>query len=370
MATNEAVKNQLIRARTALYIDHPMYGILSLRLMMKEDPSIPTACVDYKTISYNPDFIAGLDSNQTVGLIAHEVGHVMLQHIDRCAGRNPGKWNRACDYVLNDQLIEDGFTLPEGGLHNPAFKGMTADHVYTLLEDHPDDNNPGGSNAGAMDRMVPSPNQAAADEAAAEWEIAVIGAANVAKAQGQLPASMQRLVDELTKNKVRWQERLRRFATQHSQNDYSWTRPQRRLLPMGYYLPSLHSESMGALAIGIDTSGSIDQYTLNLFGAEVIAAKHAGRPQKLINIYCDAVVNHVDEYGEFDQVKFDMHGGGGTDFRPPFDYLAEKGVTPACFIYLTDGYGPFPDKPPPYPVLWVMTSNVVAPWGETIRIDT
>jgi predicted metal-dependent peptidase len=80
-------------------------------------------------------------------------------------------------------------------------------------------------------------------------------------------------------------------------------------------------------------------------------------------------VNHVDEFQSGDVLKFEMHGGGGTDFRPPFNYIEQYQIKPACFIYLTDGYGTFPQQAPQYPVLWCITTDVVAPWGQTIRIE-
>lgn len=375
---NEQVRTQLIRARTALYIEQPMYGVLALRLKMVEhanDPRIKTLAVSAKAIHYNPDYVATLDAFYTMSAIAHELQHIMLDHLDRRMGRTPGRWNAACDYVVNAGIKKDGFRLHPNWLYKKEFEGMTSDHVYSLLPEDPDGSgkDPGGQDGGgdwgALDDMIPG-DPIDSDEAKTDWEVAIVGAARIAKEAGKLPASMERFMDKLLNNKVNWKERLRRFAMQHAKNDFSWSRPQRRMIPYGYYLPSLHSESMALLVNSIDTSGSIDDYILNLFGAEVLAAKNAARPNSMVNIYCDAAVNHVDTFGEYDQVEFKMHGGGGTDFRPPFAYIEEQGLKPSCLIYLTDGYGPFPEAAPPYPVLWVMTTDVVAPWGETIRIET
>lgn len=373
---NKEVQTQFIRARTALYIEQPMYGVLALRLRMVEhvnDPRIKTLAVSSKNIHYNPDYVATLDPLETMSAIAHELQHIMLDHLDRRMGRTPGRWNAACDYVVNAAIKRDGFRLNKHWLYKKEFEGMTSDHVYALL---PEDGGGGGDEPGdgpndwgAMDDMIPG-DPMDADEAKTDWEVAIVGAARIAKEAGKLPASMERFIDKLMNNKVHWRERLRRFAMQYSKNDFSWMRPQRRMLPYGIFLPSLHSESMQLLINSIDTSGSIDEYTLNMFGAEVIAAKNAASPDSMVNIYCDAAVNHVDTFGQFDEVKFKLHGGGDTDFRPPFAYIEEQGLKPSCLIYLTDGYGPFPEAPPPYPVLWVMTTNVVAPWGETIRIET
>lgn len=359
---NESARVALIRARTALYIDQPMYGILSLRLKMVENVAIKRLCVSHKEIQYNPDYVLKLTDLTRVSAIAHEVSHVMMHHLNRCAGRNPKKWNAAGDYVINAQLKTDKFTLDPSWLYSPMYAGKSADEVYSLLPDGQDD---------GQDEQDPSDPEdvdgAAEDELA--WKVATISAAKEAQKQGKLPESLKRLMDELTDNKVDWREKLRRFATAHAKNDYSWARPQRRMLPFGLYLPSLYSEAMGVLVTAIDTSGSISRPILDAFGAEVIAARNATSPEKLVNIYCDDKVRHVDTYDQFEPVTFEGHGGGGTSFLPPFKHVDQNAIKPACLIYLTDGYGPFPSVPPPYPVLWCMTTDVIAPWGETVRIE-
>ncbi len=85
-------------------------------------------------------------------------------------------------------------------------------------------------------------------------------------------------------------------------------------------------------------------------------------------MYCDADVSAHYMLGPDDVPEFKCHGGGGTDFRPPFDMLLEKEIQPKCLIYLTDLCGPHGPEPD-YPVLWVCTTDQVAPWGETIHID-
>jgi predicted metal-dependent peptidase len=368
---NKEAHDKMVRGRVALYIKDGFYGPLSMRFLMKERKSCKTARISHTTIFYNPDFIDKLEEHLMPSLFAHEVQHCMLNHIDRCGGRNPRKWNQAGDYVINANLKRDGYEIGESWLFNQAYSGMSTDEIYNLLPDQ-DDGDESGDGDGAgdpLDEMEPG-DPKDIEEKELEWKIATIQAAEAAKLAGCMPASMERLVEKLTTNQVSWRERLRRFATEHAKDDSCWSRPDRRMLSLGYIFPSLYSENVGLIVNDIDTSGSINQATLDTFGAEITAIKHQVRPQKMVNIYCDSAINKVDEFGEFDEPDYIMCGGGGTDFRPPFAYVAEKGLKPTCMIYLTDGYGPFPTEPPPYPVMWVMTTDVVAPFGETIRINT
>lgn len=350
----------MVLARTQLILRQGFFGMLALRLQFVERLDIPTLAVDGKHIFYNPDFVLSLSDKLTQSAVAHEVMHCALAHIGRRNGRDPKKWNVAGDYALNQILLDSKFQLGEGWLIDERFKGMSADQIYNLLPDSAD-------TGSALDEMLDG-DPAEVSVLETEWTLATIQAANEVKKAGKLPQTLERFVDQLTKPQVDWRERLRRFATQVSRDDYSWMRPNRRYLSAGLYLPSMYSERMGPMVNAIDTSGSISQKTLDVFGTEITAAWEAAQPERLYNIYCDARVNHVDEFAVGDVLTFKMCGGGGTDFRPPFEYGEQKNIAPACFIYLTDGYGDFPAVAPSYPVLWCMTTDVVAPFGETIQI--
>jgi len=72
-----------------------------------------------------------------------------------------------------------------------------------------------------------------------------------------------------------------------------------------------------------------------------------------------------------------MHGGGGTDFRPPFEWV-KKNIDgkPTCMIYFTDmACSRFPEDPG-YPTIWVQTETMYSgshwgdpPFGELIKMD-
>lgn len=379
---NQAALSQLTQARSVLILDHGFFGMLALRLMLKEmSPEmtagfharkmVPTLAVDGKRIFYDPDFILSLSPALTRAALAHEVMHCVFEHIGRRGSRNPRKWNMAGDYVINQVLKDSGFEIGKGWLLEPAYKDMTSDHIYSLMPEDDDTNNgsePGsgsGSGGALCDILDGDPTDMETSDI--EWKVATVQAAEMARQQGNLPASMKRFIEDMTAPQVNWREQLARFVTTISANDYSWMRPNKRFLPMGFYLPTLYSESMGVMAVAIDTSGSIDQATLNAFGAEVKAIQQAVRPERTIVIYCDARVNHVDEFGPNDEMKFEMHGGGGTDFVPPFEHLQEHGIQPECLVYLTDMYGRFPDAVD-FPTMWCATSDIIGPIGETIRI--
>lgn len=354
-------QTQLVKARAGLILDQPFFGALALRLKLVEDSNIKTLAVNGKVIKYNPDFIKTMSLPLTKSALAHEVMHCVFDHMGRLNEREPKRWNHAGDYVINQTLEDAGFEIGQDWLHSPAFKGMSTDEIYNQLP--PD---PPGDSQDELEPGDPDPAQKAADQR--EWQIATAQAAAAAKAMGKLPGSLERFVDEMLKPQVDWREVLRRFIDQASKNDFSWRRPNRGALAHGVLLPGLFSQSCGKIQTWIDTSGSIDDRTLNVFGSEIAAVIEEVRPEETEVGYCDADIAHIDSFKDDDRPAFKMHGGGGTDFRPPFERNETEQITPVCMIYLTDGYGPFPDVEPDYPVLWVMTTDVVAPFGETVRI--
>ena len=80
-------------------------------------------------------------------------------------------------------------------------------------------------------------------------------------------------------------------------------------------------------------------------------------------------LDSLDRYAR----NFVLKGGGGTDFRPAFEYvdsLIETGeyMNLKGLIYFTDGYGIYPNKMPPYRTAFVFSEEDyrdtdVPPWA-------
>ena len=365
---NEHATKKITRARTRLLLDHFFWGRLALYLTMNQSTAVPTLAVDGKQIIYNPDFILGLSDELVKSAIAHEIGHCMFEHISRRKARDPKLWNKAGDFAINIVLKDSGFQIGSDWLYDIKYAGMSAEHIYELLKEEDSSGGSGSSGDALCDIRECSDSSAEVADQQMEWKVAVAHAAAEAKKRGALPGSMNRFVDEIISPKVPWREVLRRFINQLARDDYTWARPNRKFVALNAYIPSLYSERMGSIVVVIDTSGSIDQPTLNAFASEIRAIAAQARPQEVKVIYCDAEVKHIDVFGIGEEMQFKMHGGGGTDFRPPFKHIEESGEPPAALVYLTDGYGPFPEGAD-FPVLWCCTTNVEGPFGETVQLE-
>jgi predicted metal-dependent peptidase len=385
---NQTEKKMMV-ARAALVIDQPFFGALALRLKLVEDPSCKTAWVDGRTLGYNAEFIDAQSHNVIVGIIAHEVMHCACGHPWRRDGREQKKWNIACDHAINTMLRESGFKLPKGVLCEAQFTGKASEWIYDRLprsdgqdgKGTPDENGapqpdaeqsePHGTEQEQPGEVRDAPADATEDSnTEPEWREAVQQAAAAARARGALPAGLGRFVKQAVKPRVDWRSALRRFVQQAAQADYAWTRPNTRYLARRLYLPSLRSEQLGAIAVIVDTSGSIDDVTLAKFAAEINAIADELQPARIHVVYADAAVNAAETFEQGEPVELRPMGGGGTDFAPALEAVDTMDEPPVCAVYLTDLAGSFPSEPPALPVLWAVTGTIeAAPFGEVVGID-
>jgi len=361
-------------AGTLLLRKAPYYGALALRLKKIPDPTCRTAYTDGVVIGYNPDWIETLTRSQLVGLLAHEVSHVALGHCWRRGNRNPKRWNAAADYQINGDLQKAGFDLPDGALLEPAFDGLSTEAIYARLPDEGDEGGEDGDGGTGYGDVRDAPADAGPGHTEAGWKQAVAAAAEIARQQGNLPAGMARLLEkklpdcrDLIAALLAFVERTR------SRDDYTWSRPSRRWLHQGIYLPAMEGTSCPPLVAGVDTSGSISQELLGRYLGALQVVMDEIRPERLVIYDCDAIVHQRVEVERGGEIDFKPKGGGGTRFEPVFAEVERQGDEPCCAIYLTDLCGSFPKVPPPYPVLWVVSDpygrQAAVPFGETIYVE-
>jgi predicted metal-dependent peptidase len=397
------------KARTTLLLDHPFFGTLLFRLGAQARSSIATMATDGVSLYFNPLFVETLSAAEIAGTLAHEVMHPALQHHTRRGDRNPRRWNIACDYAINPMLLDAGLTLPKDVLIDNRFRGMSAEHIYNLLEEGEQNQSSssdagtesqedsadsgGGSHSsesssgeedmddphaprtpGGIGQVLDAPEPESGEagtvaEQVRDWQIAVEQAENVAKLAGKLPAGVTRSLEAAKSARVDWRELLRRAWSETIPADYSWIRPNRRHVWNGLYLPGVVCEGVGEICIAVDCSGSINARQLGLFEAEVRAILAGQQPRLVHVLYFDTEVQKVETYQAGQAVKLAPVGGGGTDFRPCFHWLEERGITPQTLVFLTDLWGRFPSDVPSYPVLWASTDKREVPFGQVIPME-
>lgn len=371
---------------------------------------------DGRHLYYVDETVAKWSMQTICAVIAHEVMHCALLHPYRISARPnwDQKFGNYCmDLVINPQLKASGFTLPEQAVFDTTVDGEseTWEQVYMRLNSQQQQQKGGkgqsgpgsgdfggvldpttlgegdgergdGQDSGSQSQQGPrvvgiSPQIAA--QQAQEWEAAMCGAVdNLSKklGQGNMPAWMQLRVGEILKPKVDWRSKLWEYLTGGVEKTQTWARPNRNHLPRGLYMPGMFKDPMaGKWEVWVDTSGSL-YGRLDEVAAELRGILEAMQPEEVVVGYIDARIGRIDKYSrdELDQFEVRMVGGGGTDFRPAFEWR-EREEAPDHMIYITDLYGTFPEKAPHWPVTWVHIQDrycsypVEVPFGKVIEVQ-
>ena len=150
----------------------------------------------------------------------------------------------------------------------------------------------------------------------------VFQAAQVAKAAGKLPSSLEELVEQMRQSKVDWRDVLNRFIGGDQPDDYTWRKPQRRQwFDNDIYMPSIERMGIGDVVVAVDTSGSVATHELQQFLGELnrISEDHKPRSVTVIPVTLHPVAT---EYGEGDVIEKIMHQQGRHQVEPVFNTSA------------------------------------------------
>jgi predicted metal-dependent peptidase len=380
------------KARAQMMLKHPFFAslLMSMDSVAVPDGSVlpngmpcPTMATDMKKIYYNPRWVEEelRETPKVMFVMAHEVMHVCLEHGLRRMRRNPILWNIAGDFAINLVLVDAGFDYPGNGCYDEKYKGWSADQIYEDLQKKVDkakakggSGEPGKDGVPGFDELhgeegdlIDPPggdNPASQAELKRGIQQKVAQATQMARLAGKLPGELERIVGEILDPKVPWQDLLRDFVTRITKDDESWNRRNRRFGHV--YLPSRWSERMGEIVIIGDTSGSIGNEELSKYACEVNSIIELLAPERIRMVWADTRVAGEQVFEEGETFKPIPKGGGGTDMTVPLRHV-EK-YEPEVVILLTDGYTPWPDRDPPYPLITCCTTEVDVPVGKTVRI--
>ena len=370
------------RAVTKLLLQYPFYGSLALALRMMQDDNIETMCTDGKSIKWSADFVATLNALQTMFVVCHEVLHVALKHMFRIGKRNFKLWNIACDLSINPILIKMfGIeAMPEGGLYDPQYEGMSAEQIYDLIKDMSDDeidNITGGRDQWQMgDFQEPTDGngdamqQAELDQLSDDIDQKVIISADTARAAGKLPSEVQELVNIMKRSRVDIETVVSRFVGGDVPADFSYRKINRRsYMMLDMVSPTIAKHSVGHVVIKIDSSASVNSEELQYFLGICNQFVEEKQPKSVTIITWDTKVRTVTTYAQGQTIpNLELTGRGGTLISPVFKYVEDERLPCDYSIVLSDMcIFDYPERPADYPVLWVSPDirSKPAPWGKS-----
>ena len=118
-----------------LAVEQPAAGDLIMPLRPIPDAAVRTMLVGKDTVRWNPAFVGSLLFGELKFLLAAAALHRAAAHPLRRGERDPDLWRAACEYVVNDFLVDARIgDLPMSGFYDKRFpSSMLAEDVYDQL---------------------------------------------------------------------------------------------------------------------------------------------------------------------------------------------------------------------------------------------
>jgi predicted metal-dependent peptidase len=362
-AMRKEVYDRIVVARIGLLLRHPFFGNMATRLRIQAaDEWLMTAAVDGRNLFFNTQFFNAMNNKEVEFVIAHEILHMVYDHLGRRDDRDPMLYNIAADYIVNNLLVRDRIgTKPRVVDCYQDFKydKWTSEEVYDdlfkqakkngeefvkqlgeMLDEHLDLEGDGTEDGDGKGNVRPKYSKAELDQIKDEIKEAMLQAASAAGA-GNLPGEIARMIKEITEPKMDWRQLLRQQIQSTIRSDYTFSRPNRKGWHTGVVLPGMNFAETIDICIALDMSGSIGNDQASDFLGEIKGIMDEYKDYQ-IKLWCfdTKVYNEQDfsaDCGE-DLTEYKLKGGGGTDFMCNWTYMKEQGIQPKKFIMFTDGY--------------------------------
>ena len=358
-------------------------GAMLQGIQIDYSPRIGTACIQYIPnkkqflIELNPVFFRDLSLDERMGVLLHELEHMMKLHLVRIpAFDDRAKANKAADCVINQfvpgiptrepirGIFPEDFNLPKDKSLEDYYNMWPDDQEGDEGDDNDGSGGQGGQGKGKKKGQGDVLDQHDWDNGADECDV-LEGVDDAVKRTmiktstsfDRLPGSLKDLLDQIeTKKKaIDWKRRLKSFIKKSASGidrESTRTRPSKRY---DYQSPGLKVGELPKLSIFIDTSGSMSIVEVNSCLQQVDEVLKAGmRKVKLYlwNTSCYAEFNYKKGMRDFIHKQVES---GGTDFQSCSEII-EKSRPDGCIV-LTDGYFSDTKTKVQCPILFVITNG-------------
>lgn len=355
-------------AMVDLCLDFEIIGYMALniggvKVVGNEHPAV--GWTDYKSICVNAPYanLYNLNKEHIKFLIAHEVFHILILTKSRRNERDPQLWNQASDFAINQLLIEDEEVISgkvvgqfiEFGCYDKAYKNMSAEQIYDILKkdqeinkgkSQENDSESGNGNGKFKLDIHLDDSDPQVQEDLREATLRVQQILDSAAAQGKLSNGMKRLINSLPKVKENWRHNLEKYIKSFKKAESTWKRPNKRYSAAGFYFPTRYDTPELNVAIGIDTSGSINKDMLEKFYGHLFKIMKSFKTFQ-VQVFCWSTIAHKNTYRKLNEKNYQnfnpleenyLESNGGTIAQSAFDYVKTLKDKPDVFIVFTDGY--------------------------------
>lgn len=348
--TRSAPRSVTERARSWFISSFPLLGSMVAAFEILEDAElcrreeVMVAAVDetLRTIYLNP--AAGLSEQETRFVLAHEILHVALRHMDRQRGRDHYLWNVACDYVINDWLIQMqvGSAPALGLLHDLELRGLSAEEVYDRivvdLRRMRKLQTLAGQQGDMLQRRLRTDRVPFTDlDAFYKEQLGKGLMLHESQGRGLLPAGLLEEIRALLQPPIPWEVELARWFDHHFppiETRRTYARLSRRQsatpdIPRPHVGPDSRWRDGRTFGVVLDTSGSMDKHTLAKALGSIASYAEAKDVPAVRVVCCDAAPYDLGYLPAQDIAhRVQIQGRGGTVLQPAITLLENSADFP------------------------------------------
>lgn len=381
----QKVKLSTLNKKQSAFIASMLYN---LNIEPANIDKVQLVCDDTdNTIFLNEDWFNSYETQHQASILVHEILHYTLQHDLRMGRRDPELYQKACDQVVNNLLLDMGYELPpqESQFTKTKYHNIALESVYKDIEEEfarkkekEPDSKPSDLPSSSFGSDLNTNNLPSSKEVnKRNQQILNADMANQAqghKSIGESGDVFSKLFKDIKDGSLNWVEILAGYVDEISQNEISYHTFNRRYLPLGLYLPDVKGFArIGKVALAFDVSGSVSEDEARAFLAEIRKIRADINPEVMsITTFNHKIVAQfeIQENDSLDEVTMDI--SGGTALTPVFDYYNKEQNKPNFLIVFSDMYvHDFPEQTD-YPVIWISINNPNPniPFGKTIHITS
>ena len=291
-------------------------------------------------------------------VLGHEYLHAGLMHHKRGQGRDPYLWNVACDYVINDWLMQMqiGDMPKEGLLYDESLRGMSAEAIYDIIVKeirrfgkHATFRGYGKGDilGGSTPHFEGVEKGITLDEFFKNSLREGLDYQTI-RGRGYLPAGLVEEIRALSMPPIPWEVELARwFDVQFPpiEKHRTYARPSRRQgttpdIPRPSY--QMHEEDMESRTFGVvvDTSGSVSAREIGQALGSIASYAMSKDVPFVRLIFCDAEATDAGYLAPEDIAgRLEVTGRGGTVLQPGINALVDAKDFPknGPILIITDG---------------------------------
>ena len=340
---------------------YPLLGSLAASFRIEQSPEkcrqndIDIAAVDIDNGVIYANISKNFNDEEWKFILAHEYLHAGLGHGSRCAGRDPYLWNIACDYVVNNWLVEMKVgRLPEGLFFDESLRGQSAEEIYDTIIRNIRQYSKTLTLRGFGKGDIIGKGQHRLDGGVTLDEFcrnALMQGLeyHIGSGRGTIPAGLVEEIRSLAMPPIRWDVKLARWFDENIipvEKHRSYAHQSRRQsctpdIPRPRYVKYETEVPASTFGVVIDTSGSMSAKDIGkALGA--VASYAASKEVATVRvIFCDAYPYDAG-YIETEQIAgtVEVTGRGGTRLQPAVSLLEEAEDFPqdGPILLITDGY--------------------------------